>query len=62
MRNKRILLLAAYTAVLFLTAPQILGNAIITGKAMVVYLVISLLTLLAFEFYDKRKTAGAVSN
>jgi len=55
--NKRVLLLMAYTAILFVSAPTILGNAIITGKALVVYLVASILSLYVLDQYEKWKAA-----
>jgi hypothetical protein len=57
--NKRTLLIIGYAVVMFVTAPTILGNAIITGKAAVSFLAISILSILAIEAYEKWKSARA---
>jgi len=59
--NKRIMMIAAYTVVLFVSAPQILGNAIITGNALLAYLSVCYFTLLLMDWYDKWQMKRSVS-
>lgn len=61
MLNKRTLVIAAYTVILFLSAPTVLGNAIITGTALLTYLAISGLTLILMDLYDRWRAARVVS-
>ena len=60
--NKKVIVLAAYTVILFVTAPKILGNAIITGSALLTYLSLCFFTLLLMERYDKWRAQRALRN
>jgi hypothetical protein len=55
--NKTLLIFALGAVVLLTTAPTIFGNAIITGKALIIYLATSGLIAFLIKWYEQRRSA-----